>query len=142
MRQPVSLAASRAFCPSLPIARESILSGTTTDAVFFSSSQVHRQHLCGGQGVSYVHRAYRESHGTTSTFSPPSSSTIFWMRWPFMPTHEPTGSTFACARGHSHFGAHTGLAGDAFYFYAACEYLRHFKLEQAAQEGPVRPGYD
>jgi N6-L-threonylcarbamoyladenine synthase len=38
MRQPVSLAASRAFCPSLPMARESWRSGTTTMAVRTSPS--------------------------------------------------------------------------------------------------------
>ena len=37
-RQPVSRAARRAFCPSLPIASESWSSGTTTVACLFSSS--------------------------------------------------------------------------------------------------------
>jgi len=38
MRQPVSLAARRAFCPSRPMASESIRSGTVTLAIRFSSS--------------------------------------------------------------------------------------------------------
>ena len=38
-----------------------------------------------------------EDHSTTSIFSPPSSLTMFCMRTPRMPTHEPTGSTPLCS---------------------------------------------
>ena len=39
MRQPVSFAARRAFCPSLPIASDNCLSGTATTAVLPVSSR-------------------------------------------------------------------------------------------------------
>ena len=52
MRHPVSRAASRAFCPSLPMASESWKSGTTTRAVLVRASSTRdRHHLRRRQGV-------------------------------------------------------------------------------------------
>src|SRR3989344_8920100 len=47
MRQPVSLAARRTFCPSFPIARESWSSGTSTWAVLVSASTLTLSTVAG-----------------------------------------------------------------------------------------------
>ena len=51
MRQPVSLAASRAFCPSLPMARESWKSGTTTRAARAWTSTSVTERTCEGESA-------------------------------------------------------------------------------------------
>ena len=94
MRQPVSLAARRAFCPSLPIASDNWSSGTITVAVLLS--RVSSRIACltrAGLSALLIKTLVSALHSTTSIFSPPSSLTIDWMRMPRMPTQEPTGST-------------------------------------------------
>ena len=60
MRHPVSRAASRAFCPSLPMARESWKSGTITRAVAGARVEdAHRDDLRRGQGVADERRRGR-----------------------------------------------------------------------------------
>ena len=55
MRQPVSLAASRAFCPSRPMASDSIRSGTVTAAMRFSSSMSTPTTCAGRERVGDEH---------------------------------------------------------------------------------------
>ena len=77
-------------------------------------------------------------HSTTSIFSPLSSLTMFWMRTPRTPTHEPTGSMPSCRADDGDLGAEAGLAGDGLDLDGAREDLRHLLLEQAAQHQPMR----
>ena len=51
MRQPVSRAANRAFCPSLPMASDSWKSGTTTRAVFARSSTTRTETTFAGDSA-------------------------------------------------------------------------------------------
>src|SRR5437867_1107585 len=90
--QPVSLAASRTFCPLRPMASESWLSATTTSADFFSSSKPTFSITAGFKASAMK---TREScvHAMMSIFSPRSSRTTAWTREPFIPTQAPTGST-------------------------------------------------
>ena len=95
IRHPVSFAASLAFCPSLPIASESCRSGTTTEAVL-SSSLMLTFSTCAGLRAFATKRAGSGSHWITSIRSPFSSLTMFWIRMPRRPTHDPTGSIPSC----------------------------------------------
>src|SRR5579884_1745754 len=92
MRHPVSLAASRAFWPSLPMASESWLSGTITRAVLVSSLISTRTTLAGLSAFA-TKVAGSLDHGTMSIFSPRSSSTMDCTRDPLGPTQAPTAST-------------------------------------------------
>ena len=93
MRQPVSFAASRAFCPSRPMARESWWSGTITSAVFVSSWMSTRMTFAG-LSAEATNREVSAFQGIMSIFSPRSSSTMACTREPFGPTQAPTASTF------------------------------------------------
>ena len=91
MRHPVNRAARRAFCPSLPIARESWKSLTITVAVPESSSKRTSRILAGCNAFSMSCTVSSEN-GTTSIRSPFSSFMIMRTRLPRAPTHAPTGS--------------------------------------------------
>ena len=91
-RQPVSRAARRAFCPSLPIASESWSSGTTTVACLFSSSTSTSRTRAGDSALA-TKRAGSSLKGMMSIFSPRSSDTTMRTREPRGPTQAPTGST-------------------------------------------------
>ncbi len=80
---PVSLAASLAFCPSLPIASESWFSGTITFAVFSSSSASTETTFAGLNEFS-IRTAGESLHVIMSIFSPFSSSTIAFTRLPLI----------------------------------------------------------
>jgi hypothetical protein len=92
MRQPVSLAASRAFSPSRPIASDSWSSGTTTVACFDSSSTSTSRTRAGDRALA-MKRAGSSLKGMMSIFSPRSSDTTMRTREPRGPTQAPTGST-------------------------------------------------
>ena len=89
---PVSLAASLAFCPFIPIASDNCLSGTTTFASFVSGSANANTTVAGDKAFSMKIPGF-SSHSTISIFSPLNSSLIAVTRVPFIPTHAPTGST-------------------------------------------------
>ena len=89
----MSRAARRAFCPSRPMARESLSSGTTAMADF-SSTCVTETTLAGESALAMNSRGF-SLHRMMSTFSPPSSSTTAFTRAPLLPTHAPTASTCA-----------------------------------------------
>ena len=89
IRHPVSLAASLAFCPSLPMAKESCLSGTTTVAISVSNLTLS---TWAGLRALAIKTEASGSHITTSIFSPFNSLTIFCIRIPRNPTQQPTGS--------------------------------------------------
>ncbi len=91
IRSPVSLAASLTFCPSLPMARESWLSGTTTVAVSSSSFTVTLSTWAGLRPL-VMKIGLSGCHITTSIFSPFSSLTMFCILMPLRPTQQPTGS--------------------------------------------------
>ena len=91
MRQPVSLAAKRAFCPSLPMARQSWLSGTTTRQAF-SFSATKTLSTCAGLSALAINSAGSGDHLMMSLFSFFSSATTFSTRLPRGPTQAPTGS--------------------------------------------------
>ena len=91
IRHPVSLAASLTFCPSLPMANESCLSGTTTvdvPSASFSSTFT----TWAGLSALAIKVAGVDSHSTTSILSPFSSFTIFCILMPRNPTQQPTAS--------------------------------------------------
>src|SRR2546421_3132242 len=92
IRQPVSRAASLAFWPSLPMARESWKSGTITSAVWVSGS-MRTSFTFAGDSAFDTKREASSAHGMMSTFSPRSSLTTIRTLDPFGPTHAPTGST-------------------------------------------------
>ena len=92
MRQPVRRAASRAFCPPLPIASESWSSATTTFIVF-SASFIRTSSTRAGASARDTNTVGSCDHGTMSMRSPPSSRTMLCTRDPLSPTHEPTAST-------------------------------------------------
>ena len=94
--QPVSLAASRAFCPSLPMARESWSSGTTTRQAL-PSSRTATLTTSAGDRAAAMYSAGSSDHLMISTFSPLSSSTMLLTRWPRGPTQAPMGSTSGSA---------------------------------------------
>ena len=89
--QPVNLAARRAFCPSLPMARESWLSGTMTRALF-SPSAVKTLMTRAGFRALAMYSAGSDDHLMMSIFSVFSSDTTFSTRMPRGPTQEPTAS--------------------------------------------------
>ena len=91
IRHPVSLAASLAFCPSLPIASESCLSGTTTVAISSSSFNSTLTMLAGLRALA-IKIVSSGFHITTSIFSPCNSFTTFCILMPRSPTQQPTGS--------------------------------------------------
>ena len=92
MRQPVSLAARRAFCPSRPMASESIRSGTITVAIRCSSSMATPSTWAGDSALA-TNTDGSSFQGMTSIFSPASSATTAWTRVPRWPTVAPTGSS-------------------------------------------------
>jgi len=94
IRQPVSLAARRAFCPSRPIARLNWSSGTITVAVLPPGARSFRYTPVTRAGLMALAMKMAGSafHSITSIFSLLSSLTIAWMRTPLMPTQAPTGS--------------------------------------------------
>ena len=89
--QPVSLAARRAFWPSLPMASDSWLSGTMTRAAF-SVSETNTEMTRAGFSALAMYSAGSEDHFTMSIFSVLSSLTTFSTRMPRGPTQEPTAS--------------------------------------------------
>ena len=92
MRQPVSLAARRAFWPSRPIASDNWSSGTITVACMLSSSTRTSRTRAGASAFA-MNRAGSSFHGMMSIFSPRSSPTTIRTREPRGPTQAPTGST-------------------------------------------------
>ncbi len=96
MRMPVSLAASRAFCPFLPIASESWLSGTITSAAGGASpvsSPTVTDDTLAGDSARATNVVGSCDHSMMSIFSPRSSRLMTWMRVPRSPTQAPMGST-------------------------------------------------
>src|SRR5207245_295234 len=97
IRIPVSLAASRAFWPFLPMASESWLSGTTMSAVASASdspgSPIVTDDTLAGDSARATNVAGSCDHSMMSIFSPRSSRLMTWMRVPRRPTHAPIGST-------------------------------------------------
>ena len=93
MRQPVSFAASRTFCPFLPIASDNCLSSTTTSITRSLSSTMETRWTLAGLSALVTNMTGSSDHSTMSIFSPRSSRMIACTRVPFMPTQAPTGST-------------------------------------------------
>ena len=87
----VNFAASFAFCPPLPIAKDSWSSGTITCANL-SSSFISTASTFAGSKAAEIYIDGSSFHSMTSIFSPFNSFIIFWIRIPFCPTQEPTGS--------------------------------------------------
>ena len=94
--QPVSLAARRAFWPSLPMARESWSSGTTTRQLL-PSSWMSTLTTSAGDRAAAIYWAGSSDHLMMSTFSPLSSLTMLFTRWPRGPTQAPMASTSGSA---------------------------------------------
>ena len=144
-RKPVSFAASRAFCPFLPIARESWLSGTITSTVRSSSSGVPSassetvtDDTLAGESARATNTAESGDHSTMSIFSPRSSRLITWMRVPRRPTQAPIGSTSRLVGRHRHLGALAGLAGRRLHEDDPLRDLRDLGLEEPDQEAGMR----
>ena len=87
----VSFAASLAFCPAFPIAKDNWSSGTITWANF-SSSFISTANIFAGNKLADINIEGSASHSITSIFSPFNSFITFCIRIPLCPTHEPTGS--------------------------------------------------
>src|SRR6266849_8317579 len=92
IRRPVSLAASRAFWPSRPIARESWFLGTRTVAVRVTRSMVTLSAFAGPRAAA-TKASGSSDQGTMSTCSLASWLRMARWRTPFGPTHAPTGSS-------------------------------------------------
>ena len=137
IRQPVSRAASRAFCPSRPIASESIRSGTVTTAMRCSSS-MSTERTCAGLRALATNTPASSLHGMTSIFSPASSATTAWTRAPRWPTVAPTGSRPSWRDDDRDLRAAARLAGDGLDLDRAAVDLGNLELEQPAQEALVR----
>ena len=88
---PVSFAASRAFCPRRPMARESLLSGTTTRALLLESL-ISTRDTSAGQSELPIKTLGSSLHSIRSIFSSSNSATIAWTRTPLTPTQVPTAS--------------------------------------------------
>ena len=93
IRQPVSLAARRTFCPFLPIASDSCLSSTITSITLSRSSTIDTRCTFAGLSALVTKPTGSSENSTMSIFSPRSSRMMAWTRVPFMPTQAPTGST-------------------------------------------------
>ena len=95
IRMPVSLAARRAFCPFLPMASDSWLSGTITSAEGCPSpsSSIVTPDTLAGDSARATNVAGSCDHSTMSIFSPRSSRLMTWIRVPRRPTQAPIGST-------------------------------------------------
>ena len=93
MRHPVSRAASRAFCPSLPIARESWKSGTITRAVRVRASRTLTETTFDGDRALPTNVAGSSDQSMMSIFSPASSLITPRTRAPIGPMHAPFGLT-------------------------------------------------
>ena len=91
--QPVNLAASLTFWPSLPIAKDNWLSSTTTLAALFSSSTIVTSITLAGLKALDISSSGNLLHFIMSIFSFLSSFTIFWTLTPLGPTQAPIGST-------------------------------------------------
>ena len=111
MRQPVSLAARRAFWPSRPMASESMRSGTVTEAMRFSSSMSTPTTWAGLSALATKTEASSDQ-GMTSIFSPPSSATTAWTRPPRWPDRGADRVEPLLAARDGHLAAAAGLAGD------------------------------
>src|ERR1044071_2859923 len=151
--QPVSWDARRTFWPFLPMASDSLSSGTISSIVCVSASMSTRDTSAGAIAL-HTKRAGSGSHGTMSIFSPRSSCTTAWTREPLMPTQAPTGSTSASrlvraiferepgsratpprvGAVHGNLRAGAGLARDAHDLHDALVDFRHFRLEQLFHE--------
>ena len=93
MRHPVRRAASRAFCPDLPMAKLNWSSAATTVAVGCSPSSCRMTPVAlAGLMALTMNVCGSSLHSTTSMRSPANSLTMFLMRLPFMPTQAPTAS--------------------------------------------------
>ncbi len=92
MRHPVSFAASRTFCPPLPIANESWSSATSTFA-WCSASSICMSNTFAGANALATYIAGSSDHSITSIFSPLISLVTVVTRTPRPPTHAPVGST-------------------------------------------------
>ena len=92
MRQPVSRAANREFCPSRPMASDT-MSGATKTSARFSSTLMFTAMICAGLKALPTYRVASSLNSTISTFSGTRSRTTFWIRAPRTPTQEPTGSS-------------------------------------------------
>jgi hypothetical protein len=93
IRQPVSLAASRTFCPFLPMASDNCLSSTMTSITFSRSSVMDTRCTFAGLRALVTKLTVSSENSTMSIFSPRNSRMIACTRVPFMPTQAPTGST-------------------------------------------------
>ncbi len=140
-RQPVSRAASRAFWPSRPMARESWKSGTMTSATPVSSWMRTSLTLAGDSALA-TKSGWSSLKGTMSIFSPRSSVTTIRTRAPRAPTQAPTGSTLWSFDQDGHLRAVAGLAGAGLDLDDTVADLGHLQLEQALDEAGVRAGDD
>ncbi len=93
MSQPISLLASRTFCPFLPMASESCESSTITSSFLFSGSVICTRVTFAGLKAFCANATVSSLYGMMSIFSPRSSRMMDCTRMPFIPTHAPTGST-------------------------------------------------
>ena len=90
--QPANFAASRAFCPSFPMANDKCLSGTIATALPVSLS-TSTLWTCDGLNAFAMYLFGSLLHSSISIFSPCNSLTILCILTPLRPTQEPTGST-------------------------------------------------
>ena len=138
IRQPVSLAASRAFWPSRPMASESIRSGTTTLAMRCSSSIRTSITWAGLSALATK---------VDGVLGPLDDVDLLAAQL----GHDRLDARAALADGradrveallarrHGHLGAAARLAGDGLDLHGAGVDLRDLQLEQAAQEALVGP---
>ena len=89
MRQPVSRAANRAFCPSLPMASDSWKSGTTTRAVAGAASTTVTETTFAGDRALPTKVAGSSDQSMMSIFSPFSSLITARTRAPIGPMQAP-----------------------------------------------------
>ena len=133
MRQPVSLAASRAFWPSRPMASESIRSGTVTAAMRFSSS-MSTPTTCAGlsalaTNVGRVLGPRDDVDLLAAQLGDDRLDAAAALADGGADRVEPL-----LAAGDGDLAAAAGLAGDGLDLDRAGVDLRHLELEQAAQE--------
>ena len=89
----VSLVASLALSPFLPIASEKLSPSAITNASFFLGSVIKTVNSLAGLKAFSINTAGSLSYLTISTFSPLSSVIILAIRAPLYPIHAPIGCT-------------------------------------------------
>ena len=143
MRMPVSLAARRAFCPFLPMASDSWLSGTITSAdgltLAVLGSMIATDDTLAGDSARATNVAGSCDHSMMSIFSPRSSRLMTWMRVPRRPTHAPIGSTSRFVGGHRDLRALAGFPRRRLDEHDAFLDLGDLRLEEPREIARMRP---